>query len=189
MDALQAMNEAPLKAVFLGHFMLISWCLVGSWLPNSFLFYNTFFMICLLWSMHARDNHEPLLLAILINILSIVIDAISIGIYYEPNHAPWFGFSLFMAITNLLLRPITSLVMLRVFNERSGRYSTFGFPGLGSVNPSAANAGSGVFGSTGGIGGGGPGRGSYENIDGQNRVPHQSVPSPIHDVEANNQYK
>ncbi|CAG2122759.1 unnamed protein product [Medioppia subpectinata] len=141
-------------------------------------------MLCLLWSMHSRDSHDPLLLAILINLLSIVLDAITIGIYYEESHnRPWFGFSIFMAITNLLLRPITSLVLLRVYNERNGRYSTFGIPGLGGLNPSGGGAG--MFGTGGGAGG----RGSYENIDGAaagGGAPRQAVPSPIHDLEANN---
>ena len=81
-----------------------------------------------------------------------------------------------MAITNLLLRPITSLVLYRVYNERNGRYSTFGFPGLGGMTSTTGNA----FGTTHPS----SGRGSYENID--NTVPHQSVPSPIRDVESNN---
>jgi len=79
-----------------------------------------------------------------------------------------------MAIANLLLRPISSLVLLRVYNERCGRYSTFGFPGLSGLNPSNGNN----------TRGGGTGRGAYENLD--SGVPHQAVPSPIHDVESNN---
>jgi hypothetical protein len=78
-----------------------------------------------------------------------------------------------MAIANLLLRPISSLVLLRVYNERCGRYSSFGFPGLGGSSPSRGND----------LSGGGAGRGAYENID--NAVPRQSVPSPIRDVESN----
>ncbi len=78
-----------------------------------------------------------------------------------------------MAIANLLLRPISSLVLLRVYNERCGRYSSLGFPGLGGLSPSRGND----------LSGGGAGRGSYENID--NAAPRQSVPSPIRDVESN----
>ena len=78
-----------------------------------------------------------------------------------------------MAITNLLLRPISSLVLYRVYNERQGRYSTFGFPGLGGL----ASTGPAPHGSS--------GRGSYENLDHTN-PPHQSVPSPIRDVESQN---
>lgn len=67
-----------------------------------------------------------------------------------------------MAITNLLLRPITSLVLLRFYNERAGRYATLNIPGFGN------------FGNPGG-------RGSYEDLDvagsAPRLVPHQSVPS------------
>lgn len=76
-----------------------------------------------------------------------------------------------MAIINLLLRPLTCLLLLKVFNERCGRYSTFGLPGLGSLGTN--NIPSQPVGS----------RGSYENLDAA--MPRQSVPSPIHEVEGN----
>jgi hypothetical protein len=181
MDAIQALNQAPIKAIFVSHFMLTTWALLGNWLPNAYLYYNSMLMITLLWSIHARDSHEPVLLAIILNFLSIVFDAITIGVYYDldHNHAVWFGFTLFITIANLLLRPISSLVMLRVYNERCGRYSSFGFPGLSGLNPT----GSVLSGGGGGVGAGTTGRGSYENID--SGVPHQSVPSPIRDIDSN----
>lgn len=81
-----------------------------------------------------------------------------------------------MSIANLLLRPITSLVLLRFYNDRAGRYatSTIGFPGLGSFG-SIPGSNAGTM------------RGSYEDIDGH----HQSVPrstldtgSPRRDTES-----
>lgn len=55
-----------------------------------------------------------------------------------------------MVITNLLLRPITALVLLRFYNERSGQYSSFLPTGLGTgfASPFGPVA-----------------RGSYEDID------------------------
>ena len=90
-----------------------------------------------------------------------------------------------MAISNLLLRPITSLMLLRLYNERQGRYSSFGFPGLGSLGDTRLGS-SGTHGPS-------AGRGPYENID--STIPHQSVPSPIHNNyndannDANNTHK
>lgn len=67
-----------------------------------------------------------------------------------------------MAITNLLLRPITSLVLLRFYNERAGRYATLNIPGFGNFGAAT-------------------GRGSYEDLDvagpGARTTPHQSVPT------------
>lgn len=48
----------------------------------------------------------------------------------------------------------------------------FGIPGLNGVSTSGS-----------GLSRGGAGRGNYENID--NAVPHQSVPSPIREVDNN----
>lgn len=132
-----------------------------------------------------------------LNILSIILDAITIGLYYGWTGSnsfntlyvfifyqmmiteltwlvtfsdvclnEWHGINKTwsMVITNLLLRPITSLVLLRFYNERAGRYSALNIPGFGS------------FGSTGAA------RGSYEDLDGRigttvGGAPHQSVPS------------
>lgn len=105
-----------------------------------------------------------------INIISIVLDAMTIGMYYGEPGAN--SFNNFMVITNLLLRPITSLVLLRIYNERAGRFSSLLFPGIPG------------FDGTGGLGS----RGSYEDLDvgrggggiGRNAAPptHQSVPPP-----------
>ena len=68
--------------------------MIGDWLPAAYLYYNSFFMLTLLWAMHSRDSHDPVLLGTLINIVSIVMDAISIGVKYDTSHyLPWFGFS------------------------------------------------------------------------------------------------
>ncbi len=75
------------------------------------------------------------------------------------------------------LSPITSLILYRVYNERNGRYSTFGITGLGCLasNPTKAFGADHTSSS----------RGSYKNLD-PNNGPHQAVLSPIRDVETNN---
>ena len=56
------------------------------------------------------------------------MDAITIGMYYGvPGSTP---FSTFMAIVNLLLRPVSSLFLVRFYNDRLGSFSSSGFPGL-----------------------------------------------------------
>lgn len=91
-----------------------------------------------------------------INILSIVFDAITIGMYYDVAGST--SFSNFMIIVNLLLRPITSLVLLRFYNERVGHQSAINFlPGFGAT--------------------GFTDRGSYEDLERGRMAPQQSVPA------------
>lgn len=92
------------------------------WLPPSYTIYNTLFLISLLWAIHARDSEDAIFMAAAINVFSIIFDAITIGLYYGVSNST--GFATFMIITNLLLRPVTSLVLLRFYNDRSGRYSS-----------------------------------------------------------------
>ena len=37
-----------------------------------------------------------------------------------------------MAITNLILKPFTSFVLFRIYQDRGGQYSDFRFPEFGS---------------------------------------------------------
>lgn len=69
--------------------------LLGNWLPEAYLYYNLLLMVTIMWSMHNKDSHEPVLLATFINVISILFDAILIGVYYGEKHntSVWFGFT------------------------------------------------------------------------------------------------
>ncbi|KAI1309373.1 Type-1 angiotensin II receptor-associated protein-like [Halotydeus destructor] len=157
MDFREVAQAPALRVIFFSHLVPVIWATQYHWLPNSYSTYNLLFLVSLLWSLHAKDSEDAILMAAAINVFSIVFDAITIGIYYGSGQSN--AFSTFMVITNLLLRPITSLVLLRFFNERSGRFSSsplfsaFGAPFGGLVS----------------------GRSAYEDID---RTPHQSIPRP-----------
>ena len=90
-----------------------------------------------------------------LNILSVPLDAITIGTYY--GSAGGTSCSTFMSIVNLLLRPVTSLVLLRFYNDRVGNYSGVRLPGFGTS----------AFGE----------RSMYEDLERNRPAPQQSVPS------------
>lgn len=148
--------NAPLKGIFFIHFLFSTWAIQASWLPGSYFYYNIVLLVVLLWSLHNKDSEEPVIMAFGVNILSIFLDVISVAIYYPRAHDySEVHFSAAMFIINLLLRPVTSVLLVKVYNERSGRYNNLGFPGFGI------------------------GRGPYEDID---QPATQSVPKTTVDT-------
>ena len=134
--------------------------------------YNTLFLLSIFWSLHCPDSDDAIFMSSSINVISILFDAIVIGIHYGSASST--SFSTFMVIVNLLLRPITSLILLRFYNER-GRMSSINFSGLPVFGASTSAGETRVPGAS---------RASYEDLDRQPIRPkdlpsthHQSVPS------------
>ncbi|XP_059486752.1 type-1 angiotensin II receptor-associated protein isoform X2 [Neocloeon triangulifer] len=127
------------KVAFLIHLLFIAWGVQGIWSPDSYLFYNTFFLLTLLWGIHSADAEDPIQLSLCINILSIVLDIIVLSIYY-PTFVSLIGserFSVGMAIINLLLRPLSAFGLYRTLQDRVGSTNVNILPGgpnvLGNV--------------------------------------------------------
>jgi len=148
-----------LKLVFFVHLFLTSWALHGGWLPLTYAYYNIFFPIILLWSIHHKESEEPVFMAMVLDAMSVLMDIIVLSVSYPSYTSSYQQFTMAIAIFNLILRLVSSLILFRVMNERGGEYNNFNVPNLG-----------GYFGAPGPSGE----RGPYENID--QPVP-QSVPS------------
>lgn len=153
----------PLKVVFFVHLLLSTWAMQGSWLPQSYLYYNVVFLITLLWALHHKDSDEPVFMALIINIISIILDVVVIAVFCRYDPSSYEQFTIAFSILNLIFRLVSSLILFRTMNERSGTYSSFGVPNFSSY----------FGGNSGPLGSGGGNRGPYENID--QPVP-QSVP-------------
>src|SRR5699024_5124713 len=74
--------------VFLIEFLLICRALTClNWMPSIYLYYNTFFFGILFWSMHTKErNPEPILMATVINAVSIGLDIICICSSYYGTY-------------------------------------------------------------------------------------------------------
>lgn len=151
-----------LKAIFFLHLFLSVWPLEEYWAPSAYLYYNLAFLLMLLWGIHHKESEEPVFMALVTNLGSILLDIVTLSLRFPPS----FTFCAGMSILNLILRPVTSIYLMRLFNDRGGRYADLGIPSFGG----AAAAG---------------GRGQYDDID---RPTTQSVPktgidtgSPGHD--------
>ncbi|EEC07596.1 conserved hypothetical protein [Ixodes scapularis] len=142
-----------LKAIFLLHLLLSLWPLQERWAPQAYLYYNLVYLLTLAWAIHNKDSEEPVFMALAINLGSIIMDIITLAMSFPST----FTFCAGMAIVLLLFRPISSILLLRIFNERGGRYADLGIPNFGGA-----------------VGGGGlGGRGQYDDID---QTTTQSVP-------------
>ncbi|XP_075223663.1 type-1 angiotensin II receptor-associated protein isoform X2 [Lycorma delicatula] len=124
---LNAIPNVPLKIIFAVHFILTTWAIQGQWSPDSYLFYNFFFLLSLMWGMHLKDSEEPLQFAISINGISILLDLFTLLIFYPSPFGYSDRFSVLMTILNLIFRPISILLLGKICATRMG-LSDGGFP-------------------------------------------------------------
>nr|XP_023023216.1 type-1 angiotensin II receptor-associated protein [Leptinotarsa decemlineata] len=154
MPELSQIRSFNLKIIFLIHFIFISLSSLGTWSSTGYLFYNSILTILLIWAIYHEQSHEPVQLAIVVNACSIVLDILLLVMAFpsNPNYSAREKFSAAMAILHLIIRPFSSIVLIRNLEERSGS--------------------TGVL--TGILGGGGGGHDeNYEDID-RGTVPHSN---------------
>ncbi|XP_046388869.1 type-1 angiotensin II receptor-associated protein [Ischnura elegans] len=151
---LSNVQNAPIKIIFIIHFILSTWGMQGVWAPNSYFFYNIVFIILLFWALLHKDSSEPIQMALLVNLVSILLDVILLSSFFPGSYFSRERFSVGMAILNLVFRPMTSFGLYRIWQDRDGIIGAGGpaFPGnLGDL------FGGGAAGSQ---------RSPYEDIDG-----------------------
>ncbi|KAG0722707.1 Type-1 angiotensin II receptor-associated protein [Chionoecetes opilio] len=159
-------SALTLKGIFLAHLVLIVWSYYSLCFSGGTTLYNGAFLFLVLWSVLHRDSEEAPLMALLVNLLSIFLDILCLILHWPRITSGLMRFGLAMAVVNLILRPITSLMLQRVLQERSGSYGAYGPSGLDRIF-------------------GGARRSPYEDIDqptqptpGAGLEPEQRPPSP-----------
>ena len=93
-------------------------------LMQGYLFINLLFCVCLVWSM-AAPQVEPLLVSLGVNILAIVFEVVFLCVHWPPAFTSHHLFSAVMAVTNLVARIVSSLVILldvKKFMEADPKY-------------------------------------------------------------------
>nr|XP_018918231.1 PREDICTED: uncharacterized protein LOC109044773 [Bemisia tabaci] len=143
-----------LRIIFLLHFILISWALLGYWTPTAYLFYNGAFLFTLLWGLHNKESEEPIIMALYINCLSILFDVPVILFFFPLVRFGSQILSIIASLLNLLLRFFTIISLSKLLQQRNGTIPPF----LSSILGAAVD---------------GEER-SYEDID--RTTIHQSVP-------------
>lgn len=128
-----------LKVIFGVHLTLISLGSQGYWNPDSYMLYNLIFLLTILWSIHNKDNAEPLQYAIGVNLLAAFLDVITFVGYFPTGRGSGEKFSAAMAIINLLVRPVSLVFMCRMCNQRMG-LDTDNFANIFTGNNIAASS-------------------------------------------------
>lgn len=116
---LSAVPSISLKGAFFIHFVFITAALGSFWTPSSYQFYNVIFLITILWSIHSKESEEPVGLACNVNLICLVWDIYVVIFHFSDAYHLGAGFSYIMAFLNLLFRPISSLSLYRVSQERN----------------------------------------------------------------------
>ena len=80
---------------------------------QGYLFINLVFVSCLLWSLLQPKDTEPIIVGLLVNAISIIVEIVLISIYWPGvSTTNTTMFSAVMAIINLIGRAVTGLVMV-----------------------------------------------------------------------------
>ncbi|KAG5329785.1 ATRAP protein, partial [Acromyrmex charruanus] len=125
MPNLTNLSHFPLKIIFAIHLLLVSWGMQGHWCPKSVLVYNLLFFVCIFWAVHNAESDEPLQFAFFINVFSIFLDVIALVLYYPSMFTDGSEkFSAAVMIINLIIRPISSIYLLRIGQGRNGNLAT-----------------------------------------------------------------
>lgn len=119
----KTLNCVSIASVLAIHFLLgVAILLIDGFYDDEkksyFALYNSIFYLTLFWSVQEHLKPGPLHMAIVVNLISIVLDIIVAS--FSWGSAFWF------VIINIIFRPITSIVLLRKSYQRKRRFNLNG---------------------------------------------------------------
>nr|CAI5836470.1 unnamed protein product [Callosobruchus analis] len=120
MPELTQIRNVNLKVIFLVHFIFTSVASMGFWSSTSYLFYNAILIFLLIWSIYQEQSHEPIQLAIVVNGTSIILDILLLVMGFPTSFFARERFSSAMAILHLFVRPVSTILLIKNLEERSG---------------------------------------------------------------------
>lgn len=178
------MVHAPnisLKVIVIAHLVLTIWAsMLPGFLGTSYIYMNAFILAFGVWSIMSPESVESVLMFMILNLVSILLDIIFLGIfapigssYYADGSVGVYRFCLGMAIVNLLIKPFTSFILYRLYQDRGGQYGDLGIPGIHNFGL-----------------GGNQGADRYEDIDQpvpsnnvESASPHSTIEKPYNQLE------
>ncbi|XP_071480290.1 type-1 angiotensin II receptor-associated protein-like [Diadema antillarum] len=117
-------------------FVLTVWASMGGWIDSGYVYMNTIILITGLMAIMMPESAESVLMMLIFEILSILMDIIFLGIYFPTTHCTdqfvpncsTMKFGAGMCILNLLLKPVAIYLLFREYNRRGGDYGDLSFP-------------------------------------------------------------
>jgi len=108
------------------HLLLVSFATLGRWSHMSLLVHYLVFLVSLIWALALPQSEEAVLLCLVLNLLSVLLDIIALSIHF-PRFAlfrlprePTEEFSAGMAILNLLTRGPSTFALWKEWAARGG---------------------------------------------------------------------
>ncbi|XP_033107592.1 type-1 angiotensin II receptor-associated protein-like [Anneissia japonica] len=117
------LTRIPLKGVVIVHFILTIWASQCVWLSPAYQYMNLFLLIVALWAIGTPSSIDSIQMLLVLHVISIVMEVILISVYfpkYTDAGSTEFKFSAAMAIINLILRPITAVIIATHYRARGG---------------------------------------------------------------------
>lgn len=103
----------------------LSQCHISSNISQSSMFVNLVFFLCLVMSITRPDEVEPTMMALIVNVLSIIHDIIWISHVGDATPAKywkgWYMFGAIMTIFNLIARLPTTFLLYTDFKQMSNK--------------------------------------------------------------------
>jgi len=88
------------------HFLFSAWTEMAQWHGSNLTFTNTFLILTLAWTLHAKVSTTPVFCGLMIECLGVLNDIIVISLFYPSSALRYHTatFSAVMAIFNLIIR-------------------------------------------------------------------------------------
>ncbi|XP_059394064.1 type-1 angiotensin II receptor-associated protein-like [Carassius carassius] len=125
-----------LKNIVLVHWLLTIWACFISWLPTSYVLANVSALAVGVWAIAQKDSIDAILMFLIGLAVTILTDIVHFALYYAAAEIQYksvapdlFRFSGGLAITSLMLKPVSCLYAYHVYRVRGGENNfSFRFP-------------------------------------------------------------
>lgn len=118
------MPSISLKTIILVHWFLFTWAASG-WPYFGYVLCNFSVLAVAVWAIGDRHSVDALFMYLVMTMLSVIVDIVCLSVGF-PNYIGHTGFQVFgavMAILNLILKPISTVLIYQMYRDRGGEYN------------------------------------------------------------------
>nr|CAB3220656.1 type-1 angiotensin II receptor-associated protein-like [Phallusia mammillata] len=117
------MPSISIKAIFVVHWCLFVWAELA-WAGGAYTWCNLTALAIGIWAIADRHSVDAILLFMLMFIWSCLVDIVSLALYFPGSHSGSSPkFSAAMAIINLILKPVSIILLFQMYRDRGGEYN------------------------------------------------------------------
>lgn len=121
-------SHIALKVVVIVHFVLSVLASMNFLNFNSYIYMNAFILAFGVWAIISQESIDAIHMFLILNVISIGMDVMFLGMFSSQAERAALNadridsqrFSFGIAILNLLLKPFSSYILLRLYQDRRG---------------------------------------------------------------------